>query len=163
MDEERGCKNGCFLQPLSFRESKKRCRTDKPSKNKTFGLFLVPRRRTMVRRAARLVRSIKRKIDSYCCFLDCLKGSYRHISCEEPFDLYCSMGSALFLHSLFYSSICRPKKSAATCVNFTSASSGTAPVSEAIIQTAPTTSPAAKMGAATPAFRSNPSKGQKRR
>ena len=40
-------------------DRKKRCRTDKPSKNKASDLFLLARRRTKVRRVARFVRSIK--------------------------------------------------------------------------------------------------------
>ena len=34
------------------------------------------------------------------CFFHCLRGSYRYQSCRNPFDLYCFMRSALFLHSL---------------------------------------------------------------
>ena len=50
-----------------------------------------------------------------------------------------------------HSSICLPKKAAATWVSFTSPSPGTAPLSGSIKQTAPVTSPEATMGTTTAA------------
>ena len=49
-------------------DRKKRCRTDKPSKNKASDLFLFTRRRTKVRRVARFVRSIKLIFLNKLCF-----------------------------------------------------------------------------------------------
>ncbi len=72
-----------FYSPF-LGDRKKRCRTDKPSKNKASDLFLFARRRTKVRRVARFVCSIKLEILNNFCFFHCLRGSYRYLSYKNP-------------------------------------------------------------------------------